>query len=52
MELFEIFTSGRYHRDMKTLKTASNSKHFKISGTFDKWQIGVAQMAFEILLFL
>ena len=38
---FEIFTSGRYHREMTALKvSASNSKHFRIYGTFDKWKIG------------
>ena len=30
MDIFEIFTSGRYHRDIKALKiSASNTKHFK-----------------------
>ena len=44
---FEIFTSGRYHRDMKALKTlASKSKHFRIYGTFNKWKIGVLQLTF------
>ena len=50
---FEIFTSGRCHRKMKTLKIlASNSKHFRIYGTFNKWQIGVPRLTFQILLFL
>ena len=41
MDFFEIFTSGRYHRDMKALKIlASNSNHFRIYGIFKKWQIG------------
>ena len=36
--LFEIFTNGRYHKDMKVLKIlASNFKHFRIYGTFNKW---------------
>ena len=40
MDVYEIFTSGRYHRDMKVLKIlASNSKHFKIYDTFSKWQV-------------
>ena len=35
MEFFEIFTGGRYHRDMKILKIlASNSKWFKVYGIF------------------
>ena len=34
MDFSEIFTSERYHRDMKALKIlASNSKHFRICGT-------------------
>ena len=40
VDFLEIFTSGRYHRDMKILKIlASNSKHFKIYGIFKKLQI-------------
>ena len=40
MDFFEIFTSGRYHRDMKNLKIlASNSKRFRFSGISKKWQI-------------
>ena len=41
MDILEIFTSGRYHRDMKTLKIllASNSKRFRIYGIFKKLQI-------------
>ena len=40
MDFFEIFTSGRYHRDMKALKIlAPNSKHFRIHGTFNKWKL-------------
>ena len=47
MDFFEISTSGRYHRDMKALKIlASNSKHFRIYDTFNKWQIGVPQLTF------
>ena len=42
---FEIFTSGRYHRDMKALKIlASNSKHLRIYGIFKKWLIGVPEV--------
>ena len=37
MEFFESFTSGRYHSDMKILKTlASNCKHLRIYGVFLK----------------
>ena len=40
MEFFEIFTSARYHRDMKILKIlASNSKRFTFYGIFKTWQI-------------
>ena len=40
MDFLEIFTSGRYHRDMKILKIlASNSKRFRFYGVFKKWQI-------------
>ena len=36
----EIFTSGRYHREMKILKIlASNSKRFRDYGIFKIWQI-------------
>ena len=36
----EIFTSGRYHRDMKVLKIlASNFKRFRVYGIFKKLQI-------------
>ena len=34
MAFLEIFTSGRYHRDLKILKIlASNFKRFRIYGT-------------------
>ena len=40
MDFSEIFTSGRYHRDMKILKIlASNSKQFRVYGIFKKLQI-------------
>ena len=40
MDFLEIFTSGRYHRDMKILKIlASNSKRFRVYGIFKKLQI-------------
>ena len=40
MDFLEIFTSGRYHRDMKILKIlASNSKWFRVNGIFKKLQI-------------
>ena len=40
MDFFEIFTSGRYHRDMKILKIlASNYMRFRIYGIFKKLQI-------------
>ena len=39
MDILEIFTSGRYHRDMKILKIlASNSKRFRVYGIFKKLQ--------------
>ena len=45
MYFFEIFTSGRYHRDMKALKIlASNSKHFRIYGISIKQQINVPRL--------
>ena len=44
---FEIFTTSRYYRNMEDLKIlASNSTHFRIFGTFNKWQIGVPWMTF------
>ena len=47
MDFFEVFTSGRYHRDMKALKMlASNSKHLRIYGIFKKCQIDVPQVTF------
>ena len=40
MDFSEIFTSGRYHRDMKILKIfVSNSKRFRVYGIFKKLQI-------------
>ena len=43
----KIFTSSRYHRDMETLEIlASNSKHFRIYGTFNKQQIGMPWLTF------
>ena len=40
MDFLEIFTTGRYHRDMKILKIlASNSKRFRVYGIFKKLQI-------------
>ena len=44
---FEIFTSDRYHRDMKTLKIlVSNLHHFRIYGIFKKCQIGVPRLIY------
>ena len=47
---FEIFTSGRHHRDHRDMKApkilVSNSKHFAIYGIFKKWQIGVPRLTF------
>ena len=38
--LTSIFTSGRYHRDIKILKILdSNSKRFRVYGIFKKLQI-------------
>ena len=40
MDFLEIFTSGRHHRDMKTMKIfVSNSKWFKNYRIFKKLQI-------------
>ena len=40
MDFLEIFTSGRYHRDMEILKIlASNSKSFRVYDIFKKLQI-------------
>ena len=40
MDFLEIFTSGRYDREMKILKIlASNSKRFRFYGIFKKIQI-------------
>ena len=37
MDFLEIFTSGKYHRDMKILKIlASNSKPFRVYGILKK----------------
>ena len=53
MDFFEIFSIGRYHRDMKALKIlASNFEHFRIFGTFNKWQIGVLGRHFIYYFFL
>ena len=44
---FEIFTSRRYHRDMKILRIlASNSKHFRIYRIFKKWKIDMLWLTF------
>ena len=40
IDFLEIFTSGRYHRDMKILKIlASNSKWFRVYSILKKLQI-------------
>ena len=40
MDFLEIFTSVRYHGDLKILKIlASNSNGFKVYGIFKKLQI-------------
>ena len=40
MDFLEIFTSGRYHRDMKILEIlASNTKRFRVYGIFKKLQV-------------
>ena len=42
MDILEMFTSGRYHRDMKILKIlASKSKRFRVYGIFTKLQTDV-----------
>ena len=36
----EVFTSGKYHRDMKIKKILpSNYKRFRVFGILKKWQI-------------
>ena len=53
MDFLEIFTSGRYHRDMKILKIlASNSKRFRVYGIVKKWQIDDNTGDGQILYFL
>ena len=38
--LLEIFTKGRYHRDMKIQQIlASNSKRFRVYGIFKRWEV-------------
>ena len=40
MDFLEIFTSGRYHRDMKIMKIlASSSKQFRVYGILKELQI-------------
>ena len=40
MDFLQIFTSGRYDRDMKILKIlVSNSKRFRVYGIFKTLQI-------------
>ena len=53
MDFLEIFTSGRYHRDMKILKIlASNSTRFRVYGIFKKWQIDDDGGAVNYCIFL
>ena len=53
MDFLEIFTSGRYHRDMKTLKIlVSNSKRFRVYGIFKKLQIDDDKWGPQIQQFL
>ena len=41
MDFFEMFTSFKYHRDMKILKIlASDSKRFRFYGIYKKLKIG------------
>ena len=45
MDFFEIFNSGRYHRDMEVLKMlASSFIQFRISGIFLKLKIGTGHV--------
>ena len=40
MDFLEIFTSGRYHGDMKILKIlASNPKGFRVCGIFKQLKV-------------
>ena len=49
----EIFTSSRYHRDMKILKIlASNTKPFRIYGIFKKLQINYNKREHQIQQFI
>ena len=50
---FEIFTSGRYHRDVNILKKlASSSRRFIFYGIPTKWQIDDRGRSGQILQFL
>ena len=50
MDVFEICTSDRYHRDMKILKMlASNSKRLRFYSIFKKWKIGNGNALANIL---
>ena len=51
MDFLEIFTSGRYHRDMKILKILA-SKSKQLDGIFKKWQIDDDRGGIQILYFL
>ena len=53
MGFFKLFTSGRYHKDMKILKIlAFNSKWFRFYGIFKKWKIDDREEPSQILHFL
>ena len=49
MDFFEIFTSSKYHRDMKILKVlASDSKWFRFYGIYKKLKIGTGRAPVNI----
>ena len=53
MDFLEIFTSGRYHEDMKILTMlASNSKCFRVYGIFKKGQMVKIEGAAKYCIFL
>ena len=51
MDFLEIFTTGRYHRDMKILKILA-SKRCRVYGIFKKCKIGDDRGGGQILHFL
>ena len=53
MDFLESFASGRYHRDMKTLKIlAPNTKRFRVYGIMNKWKIDVIEGVAQYYIFV